>query len=153
MKKSEQTAPNLTISKSAEQTPGEATQNQKPGITPEIKALKEEIQALKKQLETTPQSLEDKIKYFQEKQEKIKHFEQLQKSADTIISIGQLVQEEADANEFFTENYNFVLSKKSGYNEKELLKIQNPVIIGEILDFALGKINLKKEKLTLEIEA
>jgi hypothetical protein len=120
----------------------------------ELETLKEEIKLLQNKLENQPQGLEERIKFFEAKQAHIKKLKTLDVFSDSIIKICEELEKEIQENGFFTENYFLKISKKQGYsNETELLKIQNPTVIGEVLNFALDKINLKRDEIKTLINA
>lgn len=120
----------------------------------EVDQLKEEVKKLTEILNQQPKSLEEKIKFFEMKQSQVKKMQVLEKQAENLILISEEVKAESEENNFFTENFFFKVTKKQGYsNETELLKIQNPVLISEVLNFALDSINRKKEDLQNLINA
>lgn len=120
----------------------------------ELEALKAENKKLREQLEATPQSLEEKIQYFQQKKEQIKKLETLDSYAETLINVSNEIEEKSKEEGFLSETFSFKVTKKQSYrDEVEVLKVQHPKVIGEVLGFALDKINDKREDLRKLINA
>ncbi|WP_288370313.1 hypothetical protein [uncultured Algoriphagus sp.] len=124
--------------------------------SPEIQAMKKELEELRAKVKAEPLSLEEKINYFQEKQRKISQLAKLDGFAEALVTIGQDAQEASEQDEFFSEKFAVRVSKRSNsYREDydDVLKIQNPVLVVEVLGYALERINAKRNKLKTEIEA
>lgn len=122
----------------------------------ELDLVREELARVKKQLEETPKSLEEKIKFYQEKQTKINKLAKLDAYAEGLVKVGQEAQEETETDEFFSERYSVRVSRKANkYNQEwaDVLTIQNPVLVVEVLGYALERINSKRAQLKAEIEA
>ncbi|MBD3630522.1 hypothetical protein [Cyclobacterium sp.] len=121
----------------------------------EVEQLKAQIKKLETQLSQQPQSLEEKIKFFQEKQEMIKRLSLLDQYADSLLKVGEDIQKDQEEDEFLTERHFLKITyKPTSYgSEQEVLKIQNPKLIGEVLNFAIGKINEKRNELQTLINA
>lgn len=121
----------------------------------EVAQLKAQIKKLETQLTQQPQSLEEKIKFFQEKQEMIKRLSLLDHYADNLLKVGEDIQKDQEEDEFLTERHFLKITHKatSYGSEQEVLKIQNPKLIGEVLNFAIGKINEKRNELQTLINA
>lgn len=127
-----------------------------PEVQELITRLKQENASLQAQLIQHPTSLEDKIKFFQEKKAKIDKLAKLDAYAQGLVKIGQEAQEASEADEFFSEKYSVRVSRKTNsYREEfeDVLKIQNPVLVVEVLGYALERINSKRNQLQTEIEA
>lgn len=127
-----------------------------PPIKTELDLVKEELAQLKKQLADGPKSLEDKIKFYQEKQANISKLAKLDAFAESLIKIGEDAQESTEQDEFFSEKFAVRVSKRSNtYREDydDILKIQNPVLVVEVLGYALERINAKRNQLRTLIEA
>lgn len=138
----------------------EAKEVQFQPLTPEIQELitrlKQENASLQAQLTQHPTSLEDKIRFFQEKKAKIDKLTKLDAYAEGLVKVGQEAQEASEADEFFSEKYSVRVSRKiNSYRDEyeDLLKIQNPVLVVEVLGYALERINSKRSQLKAEIEA
>lgn len=121
----------------------------------EVEQLKAQIKKLETQLSQQPQSLEEKIKFFQEKQEMIKRLSLLDNYADNLLKVGEEIQKDQEDDEFLTDRYFMKITyKPTTYgSEQEVLKIQNIKLIGEVLGFAIGKINEKRNELQTLINA
>ncbi len=127
-----------------------------PEVQELITRLKQENASLQAQLIQHPTSLEDKIKFFQEKKAKIDKLAKLDAYAQGLVKIGQEAQEASEADEFFSEKFSVRVSRKNhSYRDEfeDVLKIQNPVLVVEVLGYALERINSKRNQLQTEIEA
>ena len=118
----------------------------------ESQELKAEIERLKRLIYAGPETIEEKIRYYQKKQELIERLQNLDGSKEVISThIGE-INKEAEIDAFESEQYKLMLTCKNGYSsEKELLKFRNPVIISELLSFVLAKIDGKRQLIEAEI--
>lgn len=124
--------------------------------SPEIQAMKKELEELREKVKAEPLSLEEKINYFQEKQRKISQLAKLDAIAESLVKIGEDAQEESENDEFFSEKFSVRVCKKPNRYDRDwtdILTIQNPVLVVEVLGYALERINTKRNKLKTEIEA
>lgn len=140
---------------------GENTQNsevnnlpvstQEPEQTPE--ELKAENERLKQQLSAIPQDLKTRVEYFNKKNELIRRLSKLDADKESLSKHLDYLSEIATANEFETEDY--ILNVESGnkYNKTAVYSVKNPVVIGDLLAFVIGRIDSKREVLKAEIEA
>ena len=122
----------------------------------ELDLVKAELAELKKQLAEGPKSLEEKIKFYQEKQVNISKLAKLDAFAESLVRVGQDAQEETETDEFFSERFSVRVSKKTNKYDRDwtdLLTIQNPVLVVEVLGYALERINTKRNQLKTLIEA
>lgn len=122
----------------------------------ELDLVKAELAELKKQLAEGPKSLEEKIKFYQEKQANISKLAKLDAFAESLVKVGEDAQEESEADEFFSERFSVRVSKKTNKYDRDwadLLTIQNPVLVVEVLGYALERINSKRNHLKTLIEA
>lgn len=118
----------------------------------EVETLKAEIKLLQNKLSNQYENIEDKILFFEKKQALVNRLKTLDAFANSIILVSAELEKETEKNDFFTETYFLKILKKSGYStETELLKIQNPIVIGEVLKFALDSINTKRNEIELLI--
>lgn len=127
-----------------------------PEVQELITRLKQENASLQIKLQEQPQSLEEKIKFFQEKKAKIDKLAKLDAYALGLVKVGEEAQEETEADEFFSEKYSVRVSKKTNKYDRDwtdVLTIQNPVLVVEVLGYALERINTKRTQLQTEIEA
>ena len=93
----------------------------------------EEIESLKKQLEEAnkklqePVNLEERIQYYQR------------------------IEECIEDDEFECESYKLSLGKLSQYRNDTVFSMNNPVVIGDVINCVLNRINAKMDKLKTEI--
>ncbi len=150
------------MSNSKNQSPEKPTQQkpvQKPTAKPvdlakENALLKTQLAEFQKKLEEQPQTLEAKIKYFQEKQENIRKLNVLDGYVESLMEVGKDVQEESENDEFSTERFAVRISKKANsYREEfeDLVKIKNPVLVAELLGYIMERINTKRDILKTAI--
>lgn len=98
------------------------------------------------------QSIEDKIEYYQKKQELIKRFHSLETSSTVLADQMAAMQKEAEEDVFLSDQFKLTLTVKSGYSsEREILTFRNPAILSELLAFMQVKINSKMDQVALEI--
>lgn len=120
----------------------------------EIEQLREELKKLQEQISRQPQSLDEKIQYFQNKKDLIKKLETLDGYTKTLETVTEEVLKAAGENGFFTEAFTLKVVRKVSYRDDvEVLKVQNPTVINEVLGFALASINAKREELKNLINA
>lgn len=119
--------------------------------TPE--ELKARIKKLEAQLSQGPESFDDKIKYYQRKQELIEQLQQFDTTHDIIKQHLQAVNKEHNEDIFTSDNYSIVITgkKQGGYSEAEILKFKNPSVISDLLSFILAKVEAKQNSLQFEI--
>jgi hypothetical protein len=131
-----------------------ATEGAKEVQINEVERLKAQVKELNERLQSQPQTLVERIQYFKTKDEQIKRLNTLEGYADTITTVLGEVEKASQEDGFFSDVYSLKVLKKSGYSsEQELLKIRNPKVIGEVLQFALDSINTKKSELQTLINA
>lgn len=120
----------------------------------EIEQLREELKNLRDQVSRQPQSLDEKIQYFQAKKDLIKKLETLDGYHNTLETVTEEVKKAAGENGFFSELFTLKVVRKISYrDDSEVLKIQNPTVINEVLGFALASIEAKREELKNLINA
>lgn len=109
---------------------------------PTVEELQKQVEALQKKLLSAPQSLEERIKYLQVKQQLVKKLNVLNLYQTRVNDFIQVINEEVEKDILTTENFSVEFqAKESGhYNTKEVLKIQNPAIVLELFKFASVKI-------------
>lgn len=120
--------------------------------TPEEKAqrLEAEVEKLKAKLSLEPQGLEERIEYYRAKQEKIKKLNSYQRTAEELNEHVEELKDYAETDELENEIYMLSIGT-TGYNAKTLLRMQNPVLIGEVIEHILEKISIKIDALEQEI--
>ena len=120
---------------------------------PKVEDLVKENEELKKKLSAMPENLEDKITFFQRKQELIKKFDRMGKNLEVLkehrVKLSELSEEDA----FFNDEYFLKVNCKEYSRDIDIFKIQNPVIIGELIDHVLKNMEVKREALKAEINA
>lgn len=120
-------------------------------LTPE--ELKAENEKLKKQLSTIPQELKARVEYFAHKNELIRRLGRLDGDKEILTNHLDRLSEIAAKNDFENEEYYLNIEGGSQYSKKAIYTLKNPVLIGEVLAFVVGKIDSKRENIKAEIEA
>jgi len=120
-------------------------------LTPE--ELKAENERLKQQLSTIPQDLKARVEYFAHKNELIRRLGRLDADREIITNHLDRLSEIAAKNDFENEEYYLNIEGGNQYSKKAIYTLKNPVLIGEVLAFVVGKIDGKRENLKAEIEA
>ena len=117
----------------------------------------EEIESLKKQLEEAnkklqePVNLEERIQYYQRKQELIMQLDRLVSESERLKTIQEEIEECIEDDEFECESYKLSLGKLSQYRNDTVFSMNNPVGIGDVIKCVLNRINVKMDKLKTEI--
>ncbi|HAM85572.1 MAG TPA: hypothetical protein DFK15_08730 [Butyricimonas sp.] len=117
----------------------------------------EEIESLKKQLEEAnkklqePVNLEERIQYYQRKQELIMQLDRLISESERLKTIQEEIEECIEDDEFECESYKLSLGKLSQYRNDTVFSMNNPVVIGDVINCVLNRINAKMDKLKTEI--
>ncbi|WP_270429721.1 hypothetical protein [Butyricimonas virosa] len=117
----------------------------------------EEIESLKKQLEEAnkklqePVNLEERIQYYQRKQELIMQLDRLVSESERLKTIQEEIEECIEDDEFECESYKLSLGKLSQYRNDTVFSMNNPVVIGDVINCVLNRINVKMDKLKTEI--
>ena len=117
----------------------------------------EEIESLKKQLEEAnkklqePVNLEERIQYYQRKQELIMQLDRLVSESERLKTIQEEIKECIKDDEFESGSYKLSLGKLSQYRNDTVFSMNNPVVIGEVINCILNRINAKMDKLKTEI--
>lgn len=120
---------------------------------PTVEELAKQVQQLKAKLQTVPQDLTARIDYFNNKKELIRKLSKLQASHENLQTHLDEIAETSAANEFETDDFILSIEAGSKYNKKQVFALQNPVLIGDVLTFLMGKMEAKIEGLKKEIEA
>jgi hypothetical protein len=123
----------------------------KPEQTPE--ELKAENEQLKKALSAIPQDLKTRVEYFNKKNELIRRLSKLDMDKESLTIHLDKLAEIAASNEFENEEYFLNIDGGSKYNKTAVYTVKNPVIIGELISFIIGRVDSKREVLKKEIEA
>lgn len=115
--------------------------------------LKAENERLKNQLSAIPQDLKSRVEYFAHKNELIRRLGRLDGDREVLNSHLDKLSEIAAKNDFENEEYYLNIEGGNSYSKKAIYTLKNPVLIGEVLAFVVGKIESKREALKAEIEA
>lgn len=148
----EKTKAPLTVAKGVNNT--QTTEEVKQIETkPSFEQLQKENEELKRKLSAVPEDLEKKIEYFNRKRLLIKRFDSLVEKKTNLLTHLDQVAEITTKGDF--SNDRFVITVQNvaeRYNEKEILKIQNPIIICEVINFMIDKIEVIQGDLQKQIE-
>lgn len=119
-----------------------------------VEELKTQVLELKKRLLAIPQNLDDRIKYFNEKKDLIRRLAILNANTEALEGHTQKLHEIAVINDFETEDYSLTVEGGTGsYRKANIFLLKNPVIIGEVIAFMMGRIDVKRLELAAQIEA
>lgn len=122
--------------------------------TPEAKAkrLEKEISELKDRLKNVPQTLEQKIEFYQLKQKKIKQLAKLEESSNELFEHIEKLDKLTEEDDFVCDKYKLsVMDSSNGYKENSAFHMNNPVIIRDVVKFVLQRIDDKISVLKMEI--
>jgi len=120
----------------------------------EVSALKKQVEELQKVLAGQPKSFEERIKFFEAKQAHIKKLQKLDTYRNSTLDLMEELKEVEQEDNFFSENFSLRVIQKQGYSsEKDLLRIHHPALIREVMEFALSKLDNKREELKNLINA
>ena len=123
-----------------------------PSLEEKNKQLEKEIAKLKAKIEETPQTLEEKIEFFKLKQDRMKKLAQLEKQKNVLVENAEKVEEKIEENDFECESFNLAL-KAGGYNGNDLVRINNPLLIRDVIMYIIQRVDDKIEVLKAEISA
>ena len=136
------------------QSPGK---EKKPTATekqPTVEDLQKQLEAVKSQLSKIPSSLEERQEYFKMKNQLLNKFTKLGITEKELTEHLDQLAEKCAQDDFINDEYALVIQTQQRYNNpKDIFTIKNPTLIGEVLEFILAKIRIKKEELKAEIEA
>ena len=119
-----------------------------------VEELKTQVLELKKRLSAIPQNLDDRIKYFNEKKDLIRRLAILNANTEALEGHTQKLHEIAQINDFETDDYSLTVEGGTGsYRKANIFLLKNPVIIGEVIAFMMGRIDVKRLELAAQIEA
>lgn len=121
---------------------------------PTFEQLQKENEELKKQVSAIPSDLETRINYFNHKKELIKRLSLLEENRSELNRHLDNISELSAENDFNNNRYKItVVDGDSSYNSRDIFSIQNPVVIGDVITFILGRIEAKQAEIKKEIEA
>lgn len=119
---------------------------------PTVSELQKKIKELENKLSQEPKSFEEKLSFYQEKQELIRKKVKLDGNKEVFTKHLEALQPMAEANDFDNKDYSLRLYGDE-YGRDEVIKIKNPVVIAELLEFLIQKIDDKRNELKALIEA
>ena len=120
---------------------------------PTREELEIRVKELEKQLSSVPKEFDKRIEYFTQKRELIRRLGKLDQNRENLSEHLERVTEIASKNDFETEDYYLNIEGKGNYSRTSIYELKNPVIIGELISFIIGRIDAKRKELKLEIEA
>ena len=121
-----------------------------PSLEEKNKQLEEEIAKLKAKIEETPQTLEEKIEFFRLKQERILKLSSLEEQKKLLTVSVVKIEEKIEENDFECET--FRLELRAG-NHGEVVRMNNPVLIRDVVVYLVQRVDDKIEVLKAEISA
>lgn len=148
----EKTKAPLTVAKGVNNT--QATEEVKQIETkPSFEQLQKENEELKRKLSAVPEELDKKIEYFNRKRLLIKRFDSLAEKKTNLLNHLDKVAEIATKNDFSNDRYCIMIyDGEGGYNSKEVFKMQNPLIVCEVINFMISKVEAIQNTLQKQIE-
>jgi hypothetical protein len=109
---------------------------------------------LQSRLCAIPQNLDDRIKYFNEKKELIRRLAILNANIEALEIHATKLHEIEAINDFENEDYSLTVEGGSEkYRKATIFTLRNPVIIGEVIAFMMGRIDVKRLEIATQIEA
>lgn len=140
-----------------EQTPATIAETTNPATNQEqpenVEQLKQQVEQLQKRLAAIPQNLDDRIKYFNEKREMIRRLSILTANIEALDTHAAKLQELAAVNDFESEDYTLTIESGNRYSKTAALTLKNPLIIGDVIAYMMGRIDSKRLELAAQIEA
>ncbi len=149
----EKTKAPLTVAKGGENTQGANTTKATTESIKSFEELQKENEELKRKLSAVPDDLEKKIEYFNRKRLLIKRFDSLTEKRNNLLTHLDKVAEISAKNEFSNDRYSIIINDgEGGYNSKEVFKMQNPLIVCEVINFMISKVEAIQSTLQKQIE-
>lgn len=119
-----------------------------------VEELKKKVEELQNRLSVIPKTLDDRIRYFNEKKELIRRLSVLTANIEALETHQQKLHEIAAVNDFENEDYFLTVEGGTGsYRKANVFTLKNPVIISEVIAFMMGRIDVKRLELSAQIEA
>lgn len=143
-----------TQSKKAAEATSKSAQSAKSATTAQTpEQLQKRIAELEKQLkQKQPQSVEDAIKFYQEKQRKINDLQTFEFHAETLKEAAEKLAHKVNAGEMDVKLYTLKMNVYNDYREGEkVFSVTNPVILEACVLEMLNKVNEKAAQLRKEI--
>lgn len=149
----EKTKAPLTVAKGGEKTQGANTTTATTEAVKTFEELQKENEELKRKLSAVPEDLEKKIEYFNRKRLLIKRFDSLNEKKTNLLFHLDKVAEIATKNDFSNDRYSILIyDGEGGYNAKEVFKMLNPLIVCEVINFMISKVEAIQSTLQKQIE-
>ena len=120
---------------------------------PTVEELQKKVKELTSKLNSVPNDLQSKIEYFNKKRELIRKLTNLENNVEQLQQHLDALAEISAANEFDNDNYVLKIEGGETYRKEEVFKLKNPVLIGEVLTYLIGKAKAKIDELENEIAA
>jgi vacuolar-type H+-ATPase subunit I/STV1 len=120
---------------------------------PTVEELQKKVEELTTRLNALPQDLNSRIEYFNQKKELIRKLSKLDSNAQSLRQHLDKIAEVTAKNDFETEEFILNIEAGNKYSKSIVFALQNPVLIGEIISYLLGKVEAKIEQLKNEIAA
>lgn len=114
------------------------------------KKLEAEIQQLRAKLSQHPQTLEEKIEFFKQKQLKIKQLAKLEHSSMELLENIEKLEKLIEADDFQCDSYTLTVNEK-GYNKEPIFQMNNPIIIRDVIKYVSQRVYDKIDVLKMEI--
>jgi len=118
-----------------------------------VEELEKKIQELTARLNTIPKDFSARIEYFNHKRELIRRHAILEQNAENLRNHLLTLSEVAARNDFESDEFSLSIEGGSKYSKKQVFALQNPVLIGDVINFLLGKIEAKADNIKNQIEA
>lgn len=142
--------PEMKVTKTTNQ---KSTKTTKPVKEPTKEELQKQVQQLTAKLEAVPQDLSSRIEYFNNKKELIRKLGGLEANTQNLQTHLDNIAEVAASNEFETEEFILTIEGGPKYSRKQIFALQNPVLIGDVITYLMGKMEAKVVDLKKQIEA
>lgn len=149
----EKTKAPLMVAKGGDNTQGAKTTQATTEEVKTVEQLQKENEELKRKLSAVPEELDKKIEYFNRKRLLIKRFDSLAEKKTNLLNHLDKVAEIATKNDFSNDRYCIMIyDGEGGYNSKEVFKMQNPLIVCEVINFMISKVEAIQNTLQKQIE-
>lgn len=118
-----------------------------------LEELQKENEELKQKLSAVPADLEKKIEYFNRKRQLIKKLDALIVKKESLLTSLDGIAEVSAKSEFTNDRFILTLKDAEKYHsERDIITMKNPVIIGEVLNFVIAKIETLQKDLQKQID-
>lgn len=120
---------------------------------PSKEDLLKKVTELEKQLSTVPKNLDEKILFYNRKRELITKLARLKASHESLNEHIEKLAELSEENDFKTNEYVLNIEGGSQYNKKDVFTLDNPLIIGGVINYIIELMEEKEKQIQAEIEA